>query len=477
MKTTLILPSVGKVRGEKYVKSWQMYPLNLAVLASLAPEDVDVRFVDDRLEGIPYDEQTDLVGMSVETYNAQRSYNIASEFRRKGVPVVLGGIHASLDTAEVTEHADSVVVGDAETVWEQVLRDAENGELQKVYRSQPRKGELIHVPPRRDLFKGKKYLPVGLVETGRGCPFTCDFCAIAGSYEGSYRTKAIDDIVSDIESTDQRNLYFVDDNFISKFSRTKDLCDAIAPLGKKWMSQGSINMANDRELLKGLEKSGCVNILIGFESLNEETLKSMGKTWSTAKRDYGESIQRLRDHGVSIYGTFVFGYDSDTKDDFKRTVDFAKEHKLALAAFNHLIPFPGTPLYSRLKEEGRLHHDKWWLEPDYRFGDVAFTPKNMTPDELAENCFEARKDFYSYGSIFHRMQDRKANLKDFSNAAYFYWVNLFSGKEVARRQGWPIGNEIESSELYRKRPSRNETYDPAQKRDDESKLSLPIVED
>jgi len=475
MKTTLILPSVGKVKGQKYIKSWQMYPLNLAVLAGLTPKDVEVRFLDDRLDEIPYDEPTDLVAMSTETYNAQRTYNIASEFRSRGVPVVLGGIQASLDTLEVSEHADAVVVGDAEPVWDQLIRDAKNGKLQKIYRAQPRKGTLQHVQPRRDLFEGKKYLPVGLVETGRGCPFTCDFCAIAGSYEGSYRTKALDDIVSDIESTNQRNLYFVDDNFISRFSRTKDLCDAIAPLGKKWMSQGSINMADNPELLKGLEKSGCVNILIGFESLNPETLKSMGKTWNVAKRDYGQAIQRLRDHGVSIYGTFVFGYDSDTKDDFKRTVDFAIEHKLALAAFNHLIPFPGTTLYRRLKEEGRLHHDKWWLESGYRFGEVAFDPKNMSPEELAENCFDARREFYSYSSIFHRMQDMKANLKDFSNAAYFFWVNLFSGKEVARRQGWPIGGVIKPSELYDKRSNGNGSYASSQKRDDVSKLSLPII--
>ncbi len=448
MKTTFILPSVGKVQGQKYIKSWQMYPLNLAVLAGLTPKDVEVRFVDDRLEKIPYDEQTDFVAMSVETYNARRTYDIASQFRERGVPVVLGGIHASLAPEEVMENSDAVVIGDAEPVWEQVIRDFSKDSLQKAYHIQPRIGKLPHVQPRRDLFDMKKYLPAGLVETGRGCLFGCDFCSIAGSYHGSYRTKTIDDIVTDIESTKQRNIYFVDDNFIAQFSRTKELCDAIAPLRKKWMSQGSINMANDRELLRDLERSGCVNMLIGFESLNEETLKAMGKTWSIAKRDYGVAIQKLRDHGVSIYGTFVFGYDSDTKDDFKRTVDFAVEHKLALAAFNHLVPFPGTPLYKRLEEQGRLTYDKWWLEQGVRFGEVVYQPKNMSSEELAYNCFEARKEFYSFGSVFHRMQDLKANLKDFSNAAYFFWVNLFSGREVKRRQGWPIGEIIEPSELY-----------------------------
>ena len=448
MKTTLILPSVGKVKGERYVKSWQMYPLNLAVLAGLTPSDTEVKFVDDRLEDIPYDEPTDLVAMSVETYNAKRSYNIAAEFKKRGVPIIMGGIQASLDTAEVAENADSVVVGDAELVWEQVLADVKIGNLKKIYQNQPRKGNLTHVKPRRDLVKRNEYLPIGLVETGRGCNYDCDFCAVAGSYKQSYRTKAIDDIVEDIESTKQKNLYFVDDNFISKFLRTKDLCDAITPLNKRWMSSGSIDMANDKELLKSLEKSGCFNILIGFESLNTETLKSMGKTWGVAKRDYEESIQRLRDRGISIYGTFVFGYDTDTKDDFKRTVDFAVEQKLALAAFNHLVPFPGTLLYDRLKQEGRLHHDKWWLEPNSRFGDVVYSPKNMSPKELTDNCFEARKDFYSYSSIFHRMQDSKANFKDFTNAAYILGVNLFSGKEVKRRQGWPIGEIIEPHEFY-----------------------------
>ena len=192
------------------------------------------------------------------------------------------------------------------------------------------------------MYVNKGYLPLGLVESGRGCPFTCEFCHYF-RLQGKYRYKLVDKIIEDINNIPQKMLYFVDDNFVSKFSRTKELCDAMVPLKKKWFSHGTINMANQPELLKKLQKSGCSNLLIGFESLNEDTLKSMGKSWAVVKRGYAESIKILRDYGISIYGTFVFGYDQDKPGDIEKTLEFAIEQKMSMAAFNHLVPYPVHP--------------------------------------------------------------------------------------------------------------------------------------
>lgn len=449
MKIKLIQPSVGKIKDEKYVRTWQMEPLGIATIAGLTPDDHDIDFVDDRFDEINYDDGADLVGITVETYTAQRAYKIAEGFRERGIPVVMGGIHASLATDEVKDNCDAIVVGGAEFTWAKVLEDAEKGKLESFYREpRPGKGdELLAVSPRREIFDGKPYLPLKMIETGRGCPFVCDFCAIAGSYEQSYVSKSIDDIVQAVDEVDGRFVYFSDDNFVSRFGRTKDLCDALAPLGKSWFSHGSINMADDTELLRKLEKSGCMNILIGFESLNPETLKDMGKSWNIQKRGYSEALGKLRDHGITVYGTFVFGYDNDTIDDFERTLEFAIEQKLALAAFNHLVPFPKTPLYERFKKDGRLKEDKWWLREGYRFGQVAFEPKNMTAEELTEGCYDLRKKFYSVTSTAKRMWEFSANSKTFTQAVVGTYSNLASNFGVQQRQAWPIGSVVTREEL------------------------------
>jgi len=439
MKITLIQPSIGKHEGETYPRSWSMYPLNLAVIAGLTSKEKEISFFDDRSESIPYEIDTDLVAMPVETYTAKRTYSIADQFRKNGVPVVLGGMHATLLPEEAKQHADSVIIGDAEPVWKTVLEDLENRSLKRSYHVNTSGKKLGTVPINREIFDGKRYLPLGLIEAGRGCYFDCDFCAVTAMHRRTYRTKPIEDIVREIEETQSRNIYFVDDNFVSDFRRTKELCDAITPLGIRWISQGSVNMADDAQLLSSLERSGCFNMLIGFESLNPEALKAMGKSWASSKRDYSEAMKKIRNHGITVYATFVFGYDTDTKDDFKRTLDFAIDQKFAITAFNHLVPFPGTPLYQRLESQGRLLYDNWWLRENGKFGEVVFQPKNMSPEELAENCYKCREGFYGYGSIAKRMLDFKANSRNITSAGYLAWVNLFSKHEAKKRQGWPIG--------------------------------------
>jgi radical SAM superfamily enzyme YgiQ (UPF0313 family) len=234
-------------------------------------------------------------------------------------------------------------------------------------------------------------------------------------------------------------VFFVDDNIVTDIARAKQLCRALIPANLRWISQGSLTMAEDPELLRLMRRSGCAGVLIGFESLGRATLAVMGKSWNCAVRDYGESIRRIRDAGIPIYATFVFGYDTDDADALDRTVEFAIQQRFFLAAFNHLIPFPGTPLYARLKREGRLRCDPWWLAADYRFGDVAFHPRSMSAEELAERCFRARQAFYRFGSVCTRAWDFRANLRDPRSAALYFWLNAFSAGEARQRQGLPIG--------------------------------------
>ena len=438
MKITLVMPGVGRKPGQSYVNSWKMEPLAPAMLTAVTPLDVEVRFVDDRLEAIPYDEPTDAVGINAETYTARRAYAIAARFRNRGVPVILGGYHPTLVPEEAACHADAVVEGQAEHVWPRVLDDVRRGQLQAKYHGN---GAIrLHgLHPRREIFDSKKYLPVTLIETGRGCHAACEFCSVSSFFRRTATARPIEDVLAEIEAVGNRDVFFVDDNIVADMDRAKRLFTALRATGIRWMSQGSIAMARDTNLLKLMQQSGCRGILIGFESLSQETLSSMGKSWNQASLDYEEAVRRIRDAGIGIYATFVFGYDTDDADVFDRTMEFALRQKFFLAAFNHLVPFPGTPLYHRLKRENRLLSDPWWLDPSYRFGDVAFQPARMSAKELAERCFWARREFYRFGSVLSRACDVKGNCRDLRAAMTYLWLNLFSGREMRRRQGLPLG--------------------------------------
>lgn len=446
MKITLIMPGVGRKPGERYVTSWSMEPLGLATLAAATPPEVQIRLADDRCESIPYDEPTDAVGINVETYSARRAYAIAARFRSRGVPVILGGYHPTLVPHEAMRHADAIVQGETETLWTQVVRDLQAKRLQPRYQAGNSTG-WQGIRPRRDLFAGRKYQPITLIETGRGCRFACDFCSVSQFYRRRAWAKPIDDVLSEVQDAGRRSIFFVDDNIVADVERAKRLFAALRPLGVRWVSQGSINMADDPQLLELMSRSGCQGVLVGFESLSATTLSAMGKSWNRASRDYEAAIQRMRDAGIAIYATFVFGYDTDDADAIERTLEFAIRQKFYMAAFNHLVPFPGTPLYRHLEGEGRLRSRAWWLDEGFRFGDVAFYPRNMSAEELAQRCYQARSDFYRFGSILSRARDLKSNCKSPRSAATFLGVNLFSGREMRKRQGLPLGEGFDDSRL------------------------------
>ncbi len=440
MKITLIMPAVGRKNHEPYVRSWKMEPLALALLAGLTPEDIEVRFYDDRIEPIPYDEATDLVAVNVETYTAKRSYHIAREYRQRGVPVVLGGYHPTLVPQEAGRHADAILIGEAEGIWEQICEDARAKQLRTVYQRNDAP-VLKGCRAKRTIFNRKTYLPVTLIESARGCPYACQFCSVSSFFRHTYRPRPIPEIIEEIRQIGKSIVFFVDDNITCDPQRAKQLFQALIPLNIKWISQGSIDMANDESMLTLMKASGCLGVLMGFESLDQKNLTQMGKQWNLQYRSYEQALQRFRDHGIVIYGTFVFGYDQDTLDTVQETLEFAIKQKMFLAAFNHLVPFPGTPLYRHFKSEGRLLSDNWWLDPRYKFGDVAFHPRKMSAEDLSRACLRARQQFYSVRSISQRF-DARSNCHGVSMLWNYILYNFFSGREVDKRQGLPLGKGL-----------------------------------
>jgi radical SAM superfamily enzyme YgiQ (UPF0313 family) len=439
MKITYITPHVGRKSSKEYVRTWQMEPLTIATLAGLTPPDVELAYFDERVEPINFDAPTDLAAITVETYTAKRAYEVAAEYHRRGVKTLLGGYHVTLVPDEAQVYADSILVGYAEPLLEQVIRDAEKGMLQRRY-TQNKTQAYAYGMPRRDIFQGKPYFKLSCLETGRGCPLHCNFCSIAAATSSRYNARSIDSIVTEIASLKNRNVFFVDDNFVGNLRHARDLCRELIPLKINWVGQGTLNMARDVKLLEIMAESGCAGVLIGFESLRHDTLQLMDKQLNVVMGDYKTLIDRLHQHGIGLYGTFIFGYDSESAADTTRTAESAIDFGLFIAAFNHLLPFPGTPLYEQFRHEGKLTDEQWWLSPTFRFGDVPFTPKNTTAQELHELCLQARRRFYSFPGMIRRSTNIKGNATTLRKAAAFWGINALLRKEIGQKDGLPLGN-------------------------------------
>jgi radical SAM superfamily enzyme YgiQ (UPF0313 family) len=440
-RLTIVHPCVGRRIGMKrYIRTWTMEPIPAAMLAALVPRDVELRFYDDRLERIPYDEPTDLVAISVETYTARRAYQIASEFRRRRVPVVMGGFHATLCPDEVSRHCESIVLGEAERLFPQAIDDYRRGRPQKTYRSDER--PVLDVTPDRSVFQGKRYLPMRLVEFSRGCRFRCDFCAIQSFFHATHRHRPLDRVLEEVRRVRRpgQMIFFIDDNITSGLDEAKELMRALIPLRIRWVSQAAIHAAFDDETLDLMRRSGCQGILIGFESLDGAALQQMNKGFNLMNGGAARALANTRRHGLSVYGTFIFGYDHDTAATFAETVEFAIDQGLFIAAFNHVTPFPGTPLYRRMKDEGRMLFDPWWLDDRYRYNMIPFHPRQMSPEELAARCVEARRRFYSWRSIARRSV-KPINRRSPFVLANFAVINALHQWDVSGRNGLPLGDE------------------------------------
>jgi len=410
-------------------------PLSLGVLAGLTPRDWDVRIIDEAVETVDLDLDATLVGITVMTPLAPRAYELADHFRGRKIPVVLGGIHPTVLPDEALEHADAVVVGEAEDVWGEVLRDAVRRRLRGIYRS-PRRPDLVGLPlPRRDLFKEGAYLTTATVQTSRGCPFSCDFCSVTRFFGRTYRWRPVDEVVREVLGLAQKVVLFVDDNIFGAPARARELFERLTPLGVTWVGQSSINIARNVELLKLAARSGCRGLFVGLESLVPDNLRQIGKSLLNRVQDYRESISRIQDQGIGVEGAFIFGFDHDDPGVFARTVEFARRVRLAAAQFGILTPFPGTPLRERLEREKRIVDSDWGR---YTISNVVFRPVRMSVEALQSGFEWAYRSFYSYPSILARLLPQAGRFR--AALPFFLDLNLhFRAVAVSGRRGRAAG--------------------------------------
>ena len=434
MKATVI--KVSMIDGKGYDA---MKPLLFAIMDAITPKDIEMEYLDERVEDLPDRIDSDIIALSVETFAARRAYKLAKKYKTKNNLVVMGGFHPTMLPDEALEYCDTVLIGDAEDTWPALLEDYKKGTVKKIYRSN-NKVKMAKIDFNSMAFQGKKYNKIGLVQFSRGCKFNCDFCSIRSFYNCKVRQKSIKDIVDEIKKIKEKIVFFIDDNIFLDEKSALELFKAIKPLKKKWACQISMDVAFNDKLLNAMRESGCILVLMGFESLNPKNLKLMNKVANLNIKKYEEAIKNIYNHKLMIYGTFVLGYDYDTKEDIKKTMEFAIKNNLTIANFNPLIPMPGTRLYKRLEDNNELIYDKWWLEETYCYGDSAYYPKNMSPEDLKEGCKEARYTFNTYRNIFKRLFRNRVHLIPF-NIFVFLILNIISRKEIHRKQGKQLGGK------------------------------------
>jgi len=380
--------------------------LALPILAALSPPDAHITFTDDLLIPIHLEKglkEVDLVGITVMTKTALRAYRIADAYRKRGIPVILGGIHPTALPEEAKGHADAVVIGEAERIWPQLIEDVRAGHLKEYYQQEGFIDPAEIPIPRREILPRKGYFPLDVVQVSRGCPFRCEFCSVRKFFGDTYRFRSVRDIVEEVKSLPHRLIMFNDDNIIGNPSFSKELLNALIPLNKKWIGQASLAGLREVGNIKLLKKSGCIGLLIGFESLSKSNLIQSQK-YQNDPSEYREIVDILHQSGINIWGSFIFGFDEDQPSIFKETVTFTIQTKIFSVVFALLTPYPETALYQRLKKENRLVQDEWWLLERPEESAPHFVPERMSGEALREGWKKAWKEFYSFSSILKRFQ-------------------------------------------------------------------------
>ncbi len=402
MKIALLAPAGAMHRyNGMFHKGLHYAPITLALLAALVPKELDaeVRIYDETAEAIPLDLEADIIGITCITGTAARCYRYADYFRKRGIKVILGGVHPSLMPDEAKEHADSVIVGLGEDNFPKALLDFKNGCLQEMY-YQDKCTDIGGRPiPRKDLLKKDKYITLNTVEAIRGCNHSCTFCAYPQAFGKKVYKRPIEDILAEIKSLKGKEVVFPDVNLIADVKFAKELFTAMIPLKKWWFGLTTTAIGDNEELLDVFEKSGCKGLLIGFESVNQETQKSINKGVNRVD-EYKTLMEKLHKRGIMVMGCFAFGSDEDQKDVFKRTVDLCIEAKIDLPRFSVITPFPATPFYNELESEGRIIDRDWAM---YDVEHCVYKPKHMTKEELEEGIAWAWKESYSVKNIFKRL--------------------------------------------------------------------------
>ena len=405
------------------------YPsITLKQLAAITPSEHSVELIDERCKKINFTKQYDLVGISSLTYNAPRAYKIADEFRMRGLTVVLGGYHPTALPTEAKQHADSVVMGEAESTWPQLLDDFGKGKLKPFYASKE-PTDPKNIPP-ADHSIGVNTPFIDSIQATRGCPNNCQFCAIRNIEGRVLRARPIKKVMDEIESIRKKYLFFADASLTINPSYSKSLFKEMKELNKKFDCCGNINiLAEDGEFLKLASEAGCRLIQVGFESISQKSIDTISK--NNKVKNYEKAVKKIEDYGIMVMGLFMFGFDTDTPDIFDKTLDAIYKWKLDRARFSILTPFPGTPLYNKLEAENRILTRNW---SKYNIQKVVFKPKSMSMDQLSNGIKELVEEFHSISNSFKRSfndsdfnlnQFITKNLRDFSAKHYYKTLGGF----------------------------------------------------
>lgn len=415
------LVSMGHARQSRFQRYRVWKPLGLLTLAGLTPPGWEVTVFDENL-GVPDYAALpapDLVGVTAFTSQANRAYEVAAEFRSRGVSVVMGGIHATVCRDEVAQHVDSVVTGEAESVWATVLQDARHGRLQRTYAGDY--ADMAQYPPARHDLLPKGYA-FGAVQTTRGCPLNCSFCSVSALNGKRYRHRPVDDVIRELRTVREKLVLIVDDNLIgisaAHVERAKELMRAMirAKLRKKWICQATVNMADDEELLALAAKAGCKGVFIGFESPTNEGLAEVGKEFNGRKnRDHRASVRRIQRHGIGVMGSFIMGLDTDTPGIGRRIADAASHYGVDLLNVLFLTPLPGTRLWDSMQADGRIATDTF--PQDWKYFTLNFPVaryKHLSRADILREMDACNRLFYSprriLGRLWHALSRRRAPL-------------------------------------------------------------------
>jgi radical SAM superfamily enzyme YgiQ (UPF0313 family) len=422
MNILFLIPAMSGLKNNKITFSdllWKVIftpPLTFEMLAAVTPLEYTISLLDERIEKIDFSKHYDVVGITIITPVAHKAYEIADEFRRRGMKVVLGGWHPSIFPNEAKQHADAVVIGEGENSWSQLLQDLKKGTLRSFY-EYDRPIDLQSLPPPRRNFSHKGGFIIGEIQATRGCTIGCQYCAVTNRPFGRvWRFRSINDIVKEIETIPQKFLYFCDPSLTVNPQYTKQLFRALKHLNKKIFCNGNTDILHrDEELIKLSSEAGCVEWSIGFESISQMNLDSIGKITNKV-HDFPATVKKIHDYGIAVNGNFIFGMDEDHPDVFDKTIDAVNDWELDLSAFSILTPFPGTPLFERMEKEKRILTRDW---SQYDLRHVVFQPKHLSIEELSEGTKRVHDEVYT---LFKKM---KRSVKCLRFGPYTFFTNGF----------------------------------------------------
>lgn len=401
--TTITMPEI--IQKMTFSRKALFQPLNLAICAAVVPDGWDVEIIDENVTEtlhVPSADGVDAVGIGAMTTQASRAYELADAYRKLGVAVILGGIHPSLMPDEALSHATIVCKGDAESTLPRALRDLQAGVAKEIYDWRGQSDTPI-ATPRKDLLDPKDYLVFNPIQTTRGCPHGCTFCTTPAVFGQQFRQRSIDDIVAEVrmakETFNTRCFIFSDDDVAGNHKWAMELFKAIRPLNVRWASQCDILISRSDKLLRAMADSGCIGLILGLESPKAGTLRAAGKTYIDAD-EYIDRIRKIQSFGISLWGSFIFGFDSDDWRDCMNAVRFAQRAKLCMSCYPILTPYPGTRIFQQYEAEGRLTSRDW---DKYNGSTVVFAPKRMTVNELRHAQMAAFHEFFTPASAFRRL--------------------------------------------------------------------------